>query len=202
MKIAETYDISTNYHSLFSQEIKYFLTDDDKSSQNHICPKMIICGKSFSRSSYIRYTPTCQPAILHIKLDRFSKNLAKAVIIIRTVVFYIGNVCHTDEAWILNGVNPEQKADECTVCTGHSGWRTAHVVLVIKESDGKPWCRVQRDAHTPYVSLRSDTCNCTNWRNGVAYLNQNSHVLTCTSVKHANIQLQDNQSFTGIILYV
>ena len=115
---------------------------------------------------------------------------------VHTVVFNIGNVCHTDKAWVLNSVDPEQEVNKCTVCTGRNSWQAAHVVVIVDKSNGKPRCRVQCDTHTPYVPLRSDTRNCTYRRNGVAYLqqyircsgmscvHQRSSILTAADAKH------------------
>jgi len=87
---------------------------------------------------------------------------AVAVTVVLTVVFNIGNIRDADEARVLDGVYPEQKADKCTVCTRRCCGQTAHVVMVIDEADRKPWCTVQRNTHAPYVPLRSDASNCTN----------------------------------------
>jgi len=94
--------------------------------------------------------------------------------LVRTVVFNVSNVCYTDEAGVFHGVNPEQDVDKRAVHAGHGSRQTAHVVMIINESNGKPRSRVQRDTHTPYVSLRCDACNCTYRRNSVLYLQQNS----------------------------
>jgi len=81
--------------------------------------------------------------------------------LVRTVVFNVGNVRHTNKAGILHSVDPEQQVYKCAVYTGHGSREAAHVVVIINESNSKPWCRVQRDTHAPYVSLRSDARNCT-----------------------------------------
>jgi len=149
-----------------------------------------LAKRRFACTGSIFSTSTC--IILHyIKRIIYVQNL------VRTVVFNVGNVRHTNKAGILHSVDPEQQVYKCAVYTRHGSREAAHVVVMINESNSKPWCRVQRDTHAPYVSLRSDARNCTYWRNGVAYLQQYitcsktlcSPLWTTARVKHLHSQL-------------
>ena len=132
------------------------------------------------------------PYKLTIPWHNIIKIIISAENSVRTVVFNIGNVCHANKAWVLHGVDPEEKVNQDAVRTRHSSRQATHVVVIINESDGKPRCRVQRDTNAPYIPLRSDTRNCTYRRNGVADLQQ--HIISSRISRASNINLSTARS--------